>query len=75
VARSLNGSWLDEREFIRKAIGRVLRETDKKRPELVYDWLKPRIARAAGLTIREAVRWLPPREREALLASYGSGGG
>ncbi len=67
---------LEEREFfIRKAIGWVLRETAKKRPELVYDWLKPRIARASGVTVREAVRWLPPQKREALLASYRSRGG
>ena len=60
---------LDEREFfIRKAIGWVLRETGKKRPELVVAWLGPRLDRAAGLTVREAVRWLPPRDKRALLA-------
>ena len=34
---------LEEKEFfIRKAIGWVLRETAKKRPTLVYEWLLPR---------------------------------
>ena len=36
-------AMLDEREFfIRKAIGWVLRETSKRRPQEVYDWLLPR---------------------------------
>lgn len=60
---------LEEREFfIRKAIGWVLRETGKKRPSLVARWLAPRLARASGLTVREAVRWLPARDKRALLA-------
>jgi 3-methyladenine DNA glycosylase AlkD len=51
---------LDEREFfIRKAIGWVLREVSKKRPELVKAWLEPRMARASGVTLREAVKYLP----------------
>ncbi len=59
---------LDEREFfIRKAIGWVLREVGKTRPELVVDWLGPRLARASGVTLREAVRHLPAGSREALL--------
>jgi 3-methyladenine DNA glycosylase AlkD len=62
---------LEEREFfIRKAIGWVLRETAKKRPELVYEWIRPRITRASGVTVREAVRWLPQRQRDELLAAY-----
>lgn len=71
-ARYADG-MLEEREFfIRKAIGWVLRETAKKRPNLVYDWLKPRISRASGVTVREAVRWLPPRQNDELLAGYRS---
>jgi 3-methyladenine DNA glycosylase AlkD len=62
---------LDEREFfIRKAIGWVLRETAKRRPELVAAWLAPRIDRASGVTVREAVKPLPPAQRDALLAAY-----
>jgi DNA alkylation repair enzyme len=52
---------LDEREFfIRKAIGWVLRETGKRRPDLVAGWLAPRIGRVSGVTVREAVKPLPP---------------
>jgi 3-methyladenine DNA glycosylase AlkD len=64
-------SMLGEREFfIRKAIGWVLRETAKKQPDLVADWLAPRIHRASGVTVREAVKWLPAAQRDALLADY-----
>jgi 3-methyladenine DNA glycosylase AlkD len=58
---------LEEREFfIRKAIGWVLRETAKKQPELVSDWLEPRIARASSVTIREAIKYLPADSRRRL---------
>ena len=51
---------LEERDFfIRKAIGWVLRETGRRRPDVVRAWLGPRAARASGLTLREAVRHLP----------------
>jgi len=64
-------AMLDEHEFfIRKAIGWVLRETGKRRPDLVADWLAPRIPRASGVTVREAVKPLPPARREELLAAY-----
>ncbi len=62
---------LEEKEyFIRKAIGWVLREVSKKRPELVYDWIAPRTHRASGVTMREAVRYLPEEQRDALMAAY-----
>jgi 3-methyladenine DNA glycosylase AlkD len=62
-------AMLTDREFfIRKAIGWVLRETAKKHPDVVADWLAPRMHRASGVTIREAVRWLPAASRDALLA-------
>ena len=62
---------LEEKEFfIRKAIGWVLRETAKKRPQLVDAWLAPRIRRASGVTVRETVRYLPQVRREALLAAH-----
>jgi 3-methyladenine DNA glycosylase AlkD len=61
---------LEEREFfIRKAIGWVLREVGKHRPELVRRWLLPRAHRAAGLTVREAVKYLPAADRDAILAA------
>lgn len=60
-------AMLDEKEFfIRKAIGWVLRETAKRRPDEVYAWLQPRAARASGVTMREAVKYLPPEQRAAL---------
>jgi 3-methyladenine DNA glycosylase AlkD len=61
---------LDEREFfIRKAIGWVLRDTARERPDLVYDWLLPRAARASGVTVREAVKRLSEEQRAAILAA------
>ena len=69
-ARYADG-MLDEKEFfIRKAIGWVLREVSKKRPELVYDWIAPRTHRASGVTMRETVRYLPPAQQDALMAAY-----
>jgi 3-methyladenine DNA glycosylase AlkD len=56
-------AMLDEREFfIRKAIGWVLRDTSKRRPAMVSEWLAPRMHRASGVTLREALKYLdaPP---------------
>lgn len=64
-------AMLEEREFfIRKAIGWVLRELGKKQPQLVYAWLAPRTGRASGVTLREAVKYLPAARRDELLAAY-----
>jgi 3-methyladenine DNA glycosylase AlkD len=61
---------LEEREFfIRKAIGWVLRDTGRRRPELVAAWLEPRAERASGVTLREAVKPLPPQTAARLLAA------
>jgi 3-methyladenine DNA glycosylase AlkD len=61
-------AMVDEKEFfIRKAIGWVLREVSKKRPALVVAWLAPRVRRASGVTLREALRHLPAADRDALL--------
>jgi 3-methyladenine DNA glycosylase AlkD len=58
---------LDEKEFfIRKAIGWVLRETGKTRPDEVSEWLARRVGRASGVTVREAVKYLRPEQRELL---------
>jgi 3-methyladenine DNA glycosylase AlkD len=63
-------AMLEEREFfIRKAIGWVLRDTARKRPDLVYDWLLPRAGRASGVTMREAVKPLSEAQRRAILAA------
>jgi 3-methyladenine DNA glycosylase AlkD len=67
----LADAMLEEREFfIRKAIGWVLREAGKRHPELVVEFLGPRVLRASGVTVREAVRYLDPVDRDALLAAY-----
>jgi 3-methyladenine DNA glycosylase AlkD len=66
---------LEEKEFfIRKAIGWVLRDASRKRPDEVAAWLLPRAARASGLTVREAVKHLPERTREAVMKAHGGGG-
>ena len=64
-------AMLDEKEFfVRKAIGWVLREVAKRRPELVAAWLAPRVHRASGVTVREAVKPLPEHVRAALMDGY-----
>jgi 3-methyladenine DNA glycosylase AlkD len=65
---------LDETEFfVRKAIGWVLRETSKARPDEVYRWIAPRTHRASGVTMREAVKYLDPARSERLLRAYKEG--
>jgi 3-methyladenine DNA glycosylase AlkD len=59
---------LEEREFfIRKAIGWVLRDTSRKRPDLVFEWVAPRASRCSGVTIREAVKHLSQAQRAEIL--------
>jgi 3-methyladenine DNA glycosylase AlkD len=61
-------AMLDEKEFfIRKAIGWVLREASKTRPDEVFEWLVPRADRASGVTMREAVKYLKPEQRSVLM--------
>jgi 3-methyladenine DNA glycosylase AlkD len=48
---------LDDREFfVAKAIGWVLRDTGRRRPDMVLSWVEPRIARMQAVTAREAVK-------------------
>ncbi len=64
-------AMLEEKEFfIRKAIGWVLREVSKKRPDEVIAWIAPRSHRASGVTMREVVRYLPAGEGERLMTAY-----
>lgn len=64
---------LGEREFfIRKALGWVLRETGKRRPELVEEWLRPRAARVSRLTLREAIKPFPAEVGAELLVLAGA---
>lgn len=61
----------DRAWFVRKALGWVLRERAKRRPDEVVGWLLPRAAQASGLTLREALRPLPEDARARLLAAAG----
>lgn len=64
---------LAEQEFfIRKALGWVLRETGKRRPELVEEWLRPRAARVSRLTLREAIKPLPAEFGAEMLTLAGA---
>lgn len=61
---------LDEKEFfIRKAIGWVLRDASRKRPDEVFEFSLPRAARMSGVTMRETVKYLSDDQRAALLAA------
>jgi len=63
-------SMLSENEFfVRKAIGWVLRDTARKRPAMVHEWLLPRAQRASGVTIREAIKPLSEDQRESIIAA------
>ena len=58
---------LGEREFfIRKAIGWVLREVSKKRPDLVYGFLRDHREEVSRLTLSEGAKYLPDAQRRAL---------
>jgi 3-methyladenine DNA glycosylase AlkD len=58
---------LGEREFfIRKAIGWVLRDISRKRPELTFAFVQQHGAKMSGLTYREATRRLPEKLRARL---------
>ena len=68
----LAAPMLGEREFfIRKAIGWVLREVSKKRPKLVYEFLREHRDEVSGLTLREGAKYLPAAQRLALRLSGG----
>ena len=63
----LAGGMLEEREFfIRKAIGWVLREVSKKRPELTFAFLRDHPDRVSRLTLQEGAKYLSPAQRKAL---------
>lgn len=60
---------LGEREFfIRKAIGWVLREVSKRRPELTFRFLQAHDGEPSGLTFREASKYLPAAMQRQLRA-------
>ncbi len=52
-------SMLHEKEFfIRKAIGWVLRDTSRRWPDAVREWVEPRLDEMSGVTRREALKYL-----------------
>ncbi|MCU0234926.1 MAG: DNA alkylation repair protein [Thermoanaerobaculales bacterium] len=62
---------LAEREFfIRKAIGWVLRDVARRRPERTRAFLAEHLADLSGLTLREACRHLPASIREDFLRRH-----
>ncbi len=64
-------AMMEEKEFfIRKAIGWILRDTARKRPALVYEWILPRAGRASGVTIREVVKPLSPDQADRVMTAY-----
>jgi 3-methyladenine DNA glycosylase AlkD len=64
---SFASRMVGEKEFfIRKAIGWVLRDVSRKRPDLVFDFLSVHIREVSGLTLREGSKYLPKKQREAL---------
>jgi 3-methyladenine DNA glycosylase AlkD len=66
-ARHADAMLEEDEFFVRKAIGWVLRDASRRDPERVARWLLPRAARASGLTLREATKYLPPARRAAIL--------
>ena len=60
-------AMVEEREFfIRKAIGWVLRDVSRKRPELAFGFLAAHIDRVSGLTLREGSKYLTEAQRREL---------
>jgi 3-methyladenine DNA glycosylase AlkD len=58
---------LGEKEFfIRKAIGWVLRDISRKRPELTFGFVQQHGAKMSGLSYREATRRLPEKLKARL---------
>jgi 3-methyladenine DNA glycosylase AlkD len=69
---SFAAGMVEEKEFfIRKAIGWVLRDVSRKHPELTYGFLSDHIHEVSGLTLREGAKYLPKKQREALLRARG----
>lgn len=64
---SCAAGMVDEKEFfIRKAIGWVLRDVSKKRPDLAYRFLQDHIREVSGLTLREGSKYLSVERQNEL---------
>lgn len=65
---------LEDREFfVAKAIGWVLRDTARRRPELVLAWAEPRMHRMSAVAAREVVKPYPSDVQQRL-RGYQRGG-
>ncbi len=64
--RYADARWGDPEFWVRKALGWVLRDTGRKRPDLVFEFLLPRAATASGITVREAIKPLADDQRAAI---------
>lgn len=67
--RYADARWDEKEFFIRKALGWILRDTGRRRPDLVFDWLLPRAATASGVTVREAIKPLSEWQRAQITAA------
>jgi len=66
-------SMIEENEFfVRKAIGWVLRDVSRIRPESVSEFVRRHMQVISGVTFREAVKYLPEPEQSELRAAYKS---
>ena len=64
---SFAARMVEEKEFfIRKAIGWVLRDVSRKRPDLAFGFLSDHVHEVSGLTLREGSKYLPEKQRESL---------
>jgi len=64
---SFASRMVGEKEFfIRKAIGWVLRDVSKKRPELAYGFLLEHVNEVSRLSFREGSKYLTERHKESL---------
>jgi 3-methyladenine DNA glycosylase AlkD len=64
---SFASAMVPEKEFfIRKAIGWVVREVSKKRPELAFEFLARHLHQLSGLTLREGSKYLPAEMKAQL---------
>lgn len=68
--RYADGLLRDREFFVRKAIGWVLREAGRHRPDLVRDWVAARTDLISGVALREAVKPLAADDAAELLAAY-----
>ena len=59
----------DRQFFVAKAIGWVLRDTGRRRPDMVLHWVEPRIHLMQAVTAREAVKPFPADVQSRLQAA------